>query len=188
MDDVVPLHTRPGEQRKPVKKVIQTANARERERQALELRKAGVTYSVIADRLGYKSHQGAHAAVKRALDRIADEPADDLKKIHQERLNTMLMVLWPQVQAGDERAIGQAVRIMDRQAALHGLEAPTRLEVSGGTTTRHVLEIGGSKEEFIASLQAHRKALAAETGGDRITGAPWPGSDDEIIEAELVEE
>ena len=41
--------------------------AHERHLQALELRKAGATYQMIADQLGYASPKGAHKAVRSAM-------------------------------------------------------------------------------------------------------------------------
>ena len=52
----------------------------ETERKALELRRAGVTYGAIADRLGYRTEAGARNAVTRALAR---NPAADAAAVRE---------------------------------------------------------------------------------------------------------
>ena len=69
-------------------------------RDALELRKAGVPYATIAERLGWKSAQAAHKAVKKALDSQINESVEDLRSMEIERLNHMLMLIWARIQQG----------------------------------------------------------------------------------------
>ena len=54
---------------------IRVKNIQEREKmvEALEMRKAGLTYDVIARRLGYDTHSGAARLVKRAMDLMIHE-------------------------------------------------------------------------------------------------------------------
>lgn len=186
---------------KSVKKIKKQAESREKERKALELRKAGMTYQQIADTIGYSSPSSAHSVVKRALERISDEPADDLRKIMDERLNTLLMVTWPHAQGGDPTAVNQALRIMDRQAQLRGLDAPQRIEHLG--ETKHSITIGGSQESFIDALRAYRTQalglgegapIAPQGGGTASSehnGSNFEVGDDEgvddVQEAEIVE-
>lgn len=167
----------PISQKKLKNEVLKPEEKRKRERMALELRKAGMTYQQIADKIGWKNGETASRAVKRALDRITDEPADDLRKLMEERLGTMLMVLWPDIQRGDNQAIAQGLKIMDRQAALRGLEAPKKFEVNA--TSEHVLTIGGPKEAFMAALQAHRGEIPQP-----VLGAPGDaiGGDRNVID------
>lgn len=68
--------------------------ARERERRALELRKAGVSYERIAAEVGYRDHTGAAKAVKRAMDRLPKEASEDLRTLTVQRLEHMLVSLW----------------------------------------------------------------------------------------------
>jgi hypothetical protein len=104
--------------------------AHERHLQALELRKAGATYEVIAHQLGYASARGAHKAVASALKTTLREPADAVRELELTRLDAMLLPLWRRVQKGDERAIDRALKIEERRAKLLGLEAPTRIAAS----------------------------------------------------------
>jgi hypothetical protein len=54
-----------------------------------------------------------------------------VRELELTRLDAMLLPLWRRVQAGEEKAIDRALRIMERRARLLGLDAPTRGELSG---------------------------------------------------------
>ena len=100
------------------------ALATERQRQALELHKAGFGYQAIADRLGYSGPSGAYAAIQSALRKTLQGPADELRKMEGERLDAMQVRLWPRAIKGDLWAIDRVLKIMDRRARLFGLDAP----------------------------------------------------------------
>ena len=148
-------------------------NQQERMRQAWELRKAGVSYDDIAQRLGYKDKSGAYKAVKSVMDRVVQETGKELQLLHAERLNSMLMIAYRNAQQGDLRAVDTVLRIMERQAALTGIDAPKET-----ATTHHVLFVGGDEGDYIAALQeAANNQLALETGVQP-----------DIVDAELVED
>ena len=121
-----------------MRSLTRQVRAHERHLQALELRKAGVTYEVIAGQLGYANASGARKAVVSALKATLREPAAELRELELARLDAMLLPLWRPVQAGDEKAIDRALRIMERRARLLGLdrktaegEAPDTVKVVG---------------------------------------------------------
>lgn len=97
-------------------------SAAERQRQALELRKAGLSYDLIARRLNYRSRSGAYKAVQTALKKMLREPADELRQLELERLDAMLLGLWPQAQRGNQGAVDRVLKIMERRAKLLGLD------------------------------------------------------------------
>jgi hypothetical protein len=103
--------------------------AAEKQRQALELRKAGESYDAIAEKLGYSGRPGAYKAVKTALEKTIQEPADELRRIELERLDTMLKSIWHFVEAGNTKHVAAALRIMERRASLLGLDAPKQVDV-----------------------------------------------------------
>jgi len=116
--------------------------AHDKQLQALDMRKAGVPYATIAERLGYRGASGAHAAVGTALKRTQQEPADELRQIEIERLDRMLLAIWPQVVGGNFGAIDRALRIMERRAKLCGLDAPTRQDLtSKGEALKVILNV-----------------------------------------------
>jgi len=108
-----------------MRSLTRQVRAHERHLQALELRKAGVTYEVIAGQLGYANASGARKAVLSALKATLREPAAELRELELARLDAMLLPLWRRVQAGDEKAVDRALRIMERRARLLGLDRKT---------------------------------------------------------------
>jgi hypothetical protein len=102
--------------------------------QALELRKAGASYDQIAAQLGYAQKSGAHHAVKRALSSVLkrrDETAEEMRELELERLDTIQLGIWAQARQGNFQAIDRILRVMERRAAMLGLDAPRRQELTG---------------------------------------------------------
>lgn len=128
---------------------------KELRRQALELRKGGASYWAIAHTLGYKNAEAAHKAVSRAVEGLEVESQIELFAIQQERLNTMLLTIWPQVQAGDTRAIQTALSIWGEINSMNGItpEINVNLHHSGlPDTVQNVLVVGGNKDEYMKAL------------------------------------
>lgn len=105
-------------------------SALDKQKKALELRKAGVSYESIASVLGYKSASGAHRAVGAALKKTLQEPADDLRNLELERLDKLLSGLWSRASGGNEYAVDRILKIMERRARLLGLDAPTKQDIT----------------------------------------------------------
>lgn len=105
----------------------------ERRAQALKLRKAGVMYEQIAERLGYSD--GPHAA--RDITRgIRETPRDDAKELVQLellRLDQLLQSMWPEALKGSTWHVDRCLAIADRRARYLGLDAPAKLEVTAVT-------------------------------------------------------
>lgn len=99
-----------------------------RQKQALELRMAGVPYADIAERLGYKDGSGAFRAVKTALKRTLQEPADGVREVELARLDKLMFALWPN--RANPGVADRILRIMERRAKLLGLDAPTRTDLT----------------------------------------------------------
>lgn len=60
-----------------------------RDAQAAEMRAAGHTYPQIADTLGFADKSHARKAVEKVLKETVQEPADAVRKIELERLDTL---------------------------------------------------------------------------------------------------
>lgn len=101
--------------------------AAERARQALELRKGGATYDTIAQKAGYRTAGGAYRAIQRAMLKIIQEPAEDVRKLELMRLDRMFLAIWTEAKRGDLSAVEKALAIMARRAKLLGLDAPTTM-------------------------------------------------------------
>lgn len=126
----------------------------ERERQALALRKAGVTFTGIASELGV-SRAAAHNAVMRGLKRLAEEghaDAKELRALEEARLDVAMVAIAPEVKKGNLAAIDRWVRISERRARLRGLDAPMKHAPTNpeGTESYQAL----SPEEIAARVNA----------------------------------
>lgn len=120
-------------------------------RDALELRKAGVPYATIAERLGWNSPQAAHKAVQKAMKQMVQDSVEEVKQIELERLNHLFMLAWAKAQNGDLRAIETAVRINERISAMRGLDAPKQVE---NHHTGVLIIEGDTEDDYIASLSS----------------------------------
>lgn len=96
---------------------------------AIDLRRTGLTYDQIAERLGYASRSGAYDAVMGGLRATLKEPADELRALESERLDALLAGIWEQATHGDLDCLDRALKIMARRAALLGLDAPARADI-----------------------------------------------------------
>ncbi|MGH8965824.1 MAG: hypothetical protein ACRDXB_10920, partial [Actinomycetes bacterium] len=83
----------------------------QRDARAAELRGRGNSYRAIASELGYQSPASAHEAVQRALAAIVEEPAQDVRRLELERLDTLYEA---------------ALKVLERR----------HVHVSGGTVVR----------------------------------------------------
>lgn len=103
--------------------------ATERRREAVTLRRTGLTYDLIGQAMGI-TRQTAHKLVMAELRQIAAETAaeaDALRALEVERLDRLLQGLWARAQQGDLDAVDRALKIAARRAALLGLDRPTKV-------------------------------------------------------------
>lgn len=100
------------------------AAAAARALQALELRKAGLTYEQIARQCGYAGKGAAYNAVQRELQRTMQEPADDVRTLEVLRLDDLYRAMIPKALKGDTWSVDRCLKIMERRAMLLGLDAP----------------------------------------------------------------
>ena len=137
--------------------VIHTAKRREL---VLGLRMSGATYRQIARtiaervaerKIDIKLPKGwdsryAYKDVKREmerLDRDRAEATDEVRRLELERLDKMLLAIWPQVRDGHLGAIDRALRISKRRGEISGLDKqqPTQnLNIDMSTLTTEQLE------------------------------------------------
>lgn len=101
----------------------------ERERKVLEMRRGGLTFDLIAKRLGYSGASGAFNAYQTACKRILVPEVDNLRLIETERLDIAQSAIWSNVLRGDVQSIITLLKIMERRARLLGLDMPTRAQI-----------------------------------------------------------
>ena len=143
----------------------ETAAAKVKAAKALELRMEGKTFEAIALEAGYNSKQAAYDAVKRSLDAITREPAQDLIRLDLERLDVLWQIQYLNAQGGDVQAMAACMKIMERRAKLLGLDAPVKVEAKTEVTTKEgVLVIGATMtpEEWAAAAKDQQAELTRD--------------------------
>jgi hypothetical protein len=100
----------------------------ERETQALALRRAGLTFDLIAQKIGYADPSGARAAYQRALQRIVYSDVEEIRNEEKDRLDIAQAAIWDQVLHGEPPAIHALIKIMERRAKLLGLDMPVKIQ------------------------------------------------------------
>ncbi len=114
------------------------AQIAEKRRQALSMREMGYSYEEIAQALGWTSRATAYAFVKRALKATYQEPADEVRKLELKRLDRLTRAIWQKatgkvnsdgtVEPPDLFALDRLLKLMNRRAALLGLDAPVKVK------------------------------------------------------------
>src|SRR5262245_39291828 len=97
----------------------------ERAGQALDLRKAGLTFKKIGDRMGV-TEQRAHKMVTQELARLNGkraESAEAVTRLEIERLDALMAAVWEKAEGGELAAIDRVLSIMARRAKLLGIDA-----------------------------------------------------------------
>lgn len=145
-----------------------TPEVLEREAEVLKLRRGGLTFDMIAERLGYAHASGAHKAYVNACKRIVQQDVEELRSVEIDRLDIAQAAIWPSVLRGESQAINTLVRIVGERARLLGLYASTKLEMKQEVT---VYQGGGDIDREVARL-AELLAASAEDSGSTLPVEP----------------
>ena len=149
--------------------------AHEKQRKAVALRQAGLTYAQIAKEVGYSHASAAHKAVTSMLRQNMLDSTNEFRQVQFGRLDYMIQKLWARVADGDERAIMSVAQLMAQQDKLMGTEAPTEHKV---THAGAVLVIDGSTEdEYVDQLEK----MAAQSGAAPINHAAAEDIEDAVV-------
>lgn len=105
----------------------------ERRQTAFELRKNGVTYRQIGQRLGVSETQAFKdvQAVVARLKELELEGLEDYRRLELERLDTALVAIVLQVRNGHLGAIDRWIRLSESRRKLLGLDSAEKVDVSG---------------------------------------------------------
>jgi hypothetical protein len=120
---------------------VPAAETIEKERRALGLRRAGITYDEIARQVGYANASGARKAVMRGLKRTLQDDADATRQLEADRLDRLQAGVWNAAAGGDVQALDRVLKIMDRRAKLLGLDVPAKHELTGPGGGGLVIEV-----------------------------------------------
>jgi hypothetical protein len=129
----------------------------EKEKKVLELRRGGLTFDLIAERLGYASASGAHKAYMSACSRIVYEDVVEVRNAEMDRLDIAQAAIWGDVINGADaqdraRAVMALMKIMERRARLLGLDMPTKAQVEVTTYDRNTID--AEVERLVAILNS----------------------------------
>lgn len=115
-----------------------------KEQEVVKLRRGGLTWDLIAERVGYSNPSGAYRAYQKALERVVAEDINAIRELETERLDLAQSAIWGKVLQGDNPSIANLLRIMERRAKLLGLDQPTRIQAEvisyDGNSVRAELE------------------------------------------------
>lgn len=128
--------------------------AKQRERDALDMRTRGFTYDRIADALGV-SRQGAADCVKRALAALkadTEELAEEVRDLELRRLDRLLEIAQTAADQGELAAVDRVLRIQERRSKYLGLDAPTRSE--SHATVAAAIDLGHLDDAKLRALEA----------------------------------
>jgi hypothetical protein len=139
----------------------QVIDKRERATKALELRKAGISYDVIAQRLNYSNRTAAYRAVSRLLESTEKEAADDLREVELRRLDDLFLSIYQQARNGNLGAVDRCLRIMERRAKIAGIDAPEKTQQDVRQIIKVVYEDVQYAEDFNDDPQVVNPALLA---------------------------
>lgn len=100
-------------------------NAKERSKQALQLRKMGFTLDEIALQCGYQDKSGAFRAIKREIQAIPTEDAAELRTMELMRLDHLYTVCYKRMTAKENKdplwAVDRLLAISKARVELLGI-------------------------------------------------------------------
>ena len=140
--------------------------AKQRERDALELRTRGCTYDQISKALGM-SLSGAADAVRRALEALkseTEEKAHEVRDLELRRLDKMLQIAESAAEGGDLAAIDRVIRIQERRSKYLGLDAPAKSETH--TTVAAAVDLSSLDDRKLADLEAAYRQIMHDDDPD----------------------
>ena len=72
-----------------------------------------------------------HRAFKRAIVRLPNTEAAELRKLDSERLEALYLALQPGIRNGDPRSIEVSVKVLAHKAEINRYKAPAKVELTG---------------------------------------------------------
>src|SRR5882724_4146936 len=163
---------------------------------ALELRASGASFRQIGEALSV-SKPRAFRIVRKALNELVEhcqETAERVRQLELYRLDRYRLSL--DSRKGDPRTVDTLIRISERVAKLHGLDAPQRIEqtgLNGGPIQTQETQPDFSKfshDELLIFEALHRKAAGDPDWDEGIRGygspmyeRQWPGKPTRLVTA-----
>jgi len=179
---------------KPKRVTNRSLLARWNEAETLHLKRLGMSYQAIANHImdvalgrqkamvpitegvlfpeNYRiSMQAVHRAFQRAITRVPNAEAVELRKLDNERLDEMLLSLASGIRQGDPRSIEVGVRVLVHKAELNGYKAPARVDMTATQLNLMVGQQSADEQDFadldrltIDELREYRRLEAKARG------------------------
>jgi hypothetical protein len=77
------------------------------------------------------SMQAVHRAFRRAIVRLPNAQAVELRTLDTERCEDMFLSLQPGIRKGDPRSVEVGVKVLAHKAEINGYKAPAKVELTG---------------------------------------------------------
>jgi hypothetical protein len=145
------------------------------EAETLHLKRLGMGYQAIADHIVEVAHgrqkamapvpqeaqfpqeyqismQAVHRAFRRAIVRLPNAEAAELRKLDSERLEEMFLSLQAGIRQGDPRSVEVAVKVLTHQAEMNGYKAPARVDMTGTRLDVFVQQQAAADAQALAEL------------------------------------
>jgi hypothetical protein len=147
------------------KRDVRKINREEKRRRALELRKAGKTYAVVAATLGC-CIADAHKLVSEGIKAISADSAKEAKDLALARLDQMLAAVWARATGPKASLEAQAavLRLEERRAKLLGLDKPA--PSGADDAARAMAQAGARIADRLTRLAEIAAGAVAKPGGE----------------------
>lgn len=139
----------------------------ERDRQCLDLRRAGVAFDVIVEQMKYSDVEAAVSAYERALERTGQMPRDRQKQLELDRLDRLQAILWTKALRGDTAAIDRLIKLGEARGRVAG---PDR-RVAGPVEAQTVAELEQLRKSDTALAAVARVLARCVDEADSAAGA-----------------
>ncbi|MBY6675321.1 hypothetical protein HQ314_00125 [Rhodococcus sp. BP-332] len=153
-----------------------TPKSRSKALDALDLRRDGHPWRVVAERVGYADESGARHAVDRLLARTETEGVETYRGVELMRLDELHRTYWTAAVGGDTKAAGIVLGALDRRVRLLGIAAPVAVEVATVSDFDFATEAARLVRE-IGATEPSPDARSADSG--ELSPDPWVLDDTE---------
>jgi transposase len=143
------------------KRAFNPAQLAQRVEKAFDMRLQGLTKSEIARRMDVSPNTVANWINAEIETRIAPK-VEPLRVIENARLDYYLTKLSPAIEKGDEKAIGRALQISQRRAALNGLDAPVKYDIAASGPSDADRQV----QSLIEEVERNNRIVEAEIVGE----------------------
>ena len=134
----------------------------QRRTRAVELAARGYTYEAIAHEVGYCNRGSAYRAVRQELERLPVEAVAEYRRVVLERLGMLQAAVWERAMEGDASAVNSALKVIQLQVRVLGLDRPENSPLKGEAPTV-VLSYDELRDWAGVTLESEDESVASET-------------------------